>query len=94
MMNKIEHRQFLIRRLKNCKNKLQLRDILKDINEYLEKYNISRGSFEYDNLKNIYDLIKTKLSSDRNFQAENVIKLTESDLLRIIEQVINVRNSD
>jgi hypothetical protein len=62
----------LVKSLTHCENLSELKEVVKEINEFLSKYMISQDSREYQKLEQVLHLMRVKLK--RKFQNENHLK--------------------
>ena len=85
-MTKREKYNDIVKKLKSCKNILELKNISKEINDFVKKYNVSPFSSEYKKIEDLEKLIKIKLK--KRMTESKVIRLDESTLYRIIVEVI------
>ncbi len=83
-MNKRLHYAELIKKLISCKNRLQLSDVVKEINEFNKNYFISENSEEFKKFETLLGLMKIKLRHNGITESKNYI-ISENQLKLIVE---------
>jgi len=72
-MNKRLHYAELIKKLISCKNRLQLSDVVKEINEFNKNYFISENSEEFKKFETLLGLMKIKLRHNGITESKNYL---------------------
>jgi len=83
-MNKRLHYAELIKKLISCKNRLQLSDVVKEINEFNKNYFISENSEEFKKFETLLGLMKIKLRHNGITESKNYL-ISENQLKLIVE---------
>ena len=87
-MNKREILNNLIIKIVSCKTQNELKEIIKEINLFIKEYSIVDNSNEYERLKNAVGIMKIKLKRKFMFDESKSIRITESDLFKIVKLII------
>jgi hypothetical protein len=82
----------LVKKLVSCKNLFEIKDVTKEINTFIRKYEIRENTKEFKKLSDLLSLMKLKVRNEFRLHKESVgkkvIRITESDLNNIIKQTI------
>lgn len=81
----------LVKKLVSCRNIFEIRDITKEINHFVRKYEIRENTKEFKKLSDLLSLMKLKVRNEFRLKEnlnKKVIRITESDLELIIREVV------
>ena len=84
-MNKRLHYAELIKKLISCENRVQLSDVVKEINEFNKNYFISQNSEEFKKFETIIGLMKIKLRHKHGITESKNYLISENQLKLIVE---------
>jgi hypothetical protein len=84
-MNKRLHYAELIKKLVSCENRVQLSDVVKEINEFNKKYFIAQNSEEYKKFETVIGLMKIKLRHKHGITESKNYIISENQLKFIVE---------
>ena len=84
-MNKRLHYAELIKKLISCENRVQLSDVVKEINEFNKNYFISQNSEEFKKFETIIGLMKIKLRHKHGITETKNYLISENQLKLIVE---------
>ena len=87
-MNKREILNDLIKKIISCNTQHELKEIVKDINDFINDYSIVNNSNEYKRLKNAVGIMRIKLKKDFKIDESKTIRVTEFDLVKIVKLII------
>ena len=84
-MNKRLHYAELIKKLISCENRVQLSDVVKEINEFNKNYFISENSEEFKKFETVLGLMKIKLRHKHGITESKNYLISENQLKLIVE---------
>jgi hypothetical protein len=84
-MNKRMHYADLVKKLVSCENRVQLADVVKEINEFNKKYFISQNSEEFKKFETVIGLMKIKLKHKHGITESKNYIISENQLKFIVE---------
>jgi hypothetical protein len=84
-MNKRMHYAELIKKLISCENRVQLSDIVKEINEFNKNYFITQNSEEFKKFETLLGLMKIKLRHKHGITESKNYIISENQLKFIVE---------
>jgi hypothetical protein len=84
-MNKRLHYAELIKKLLSCENRVQLSDVVKEINEFNRNYFISQNSEEFKKFETVIGLMKIKLRHKHGITESKNYIISENQLKFIVE---------
>jgi hypothetical protein len=84
-MNKRMHYAELIKKLISCENRVQLSDVVKEINEFNKNYFISENSEEFKKFETLLGLMKIKLRHKHGITESKNYLISENQLKFIVE---------
>lgn len=84
-MNKRLHYAELIKKLISCENRVQLSDVVKEINEFNKKYFITPSSEEFKKFETVIGLMKIKLKHKHGITESKNYIISENQLKFIVE---------
>jgi hypothetical protein len=84
-MNKRMHYADLVKKLISCENRVQLADVVKEINEFNKKYFISQNSEEFKKFETVIGLMKIKLKHKHGITESKNYIISENQLKFIVE---------
>jgi hypothetical protein len=84
-MNKRMHYAELIKKLISCENRVQLSDIVKEINEFNKNYFIAENSEEFKKFETLLGLMKIKLRHKHGITESKNYLISENQLKFIVE---------
>jgi hypothetical protein len=84
-MNKRMHYADLIKKLVSCENRVQLVDVIKEINEFNKKYLINQNSEEFKKFETLISLMKIKLKHKHGITESKNYMISENQLKFIVE---------
>ena len=84
-MNKRMHYADLIKKLVSCENRVQLVDVIKEINEFNKKYLINQNSEEFKKFETLISLMKIKLKHKHGITEPKNYMISENQLKFIVE---------
>ena len=84
-MNKRLHYAELIKKLISCENRVQLSDVVKEINEFNKNYFISQNSEEFKKFETVIGLMKIKLRHKHGITESKNYLISENQLKFIVE---------
>ena len=84
-MNKRLHYAELIKKLISCENRVQLSDVVKEINEFNKNYFISQNSEEFKKFETVIGLMKIKLRHKHGITESKNYLISENQLKLIVE---------
>ena len=84
-MNKRLHYAELIKKLISCENRVQLSDVVKEINEFNKNYFISENSEEFKKFETLLGLMKIKLRHKHGITESKNYLISENQLKLIVE---------
>ena len=84
-MNKRLHYAELIKKLISCENRVQLSDVVKEINEFNKNYFISQNSEEFKKFETVIGLMKIKLRHKHGITETKNYLISENQLKLIVE---------
>jgi hypothetical protein len=84
-MNKRLHYAELIKKLLSCENRVQLSDVVKEINEFNRNYFISQNSEEFKKFETVIGLMKIKLRHKHGITESKNYLISENQLKLIVE---------
>ena len=84
-MNKRLHYAELIKKLISCENRVQLSDVVKEINEFNKNYFIAQNSEEFKKFETVLGLMKIKLRHKHGITESKNYIISENQLKFIVE---------
>jgi hypothetical protein len=84
-MNKRLHYADLVKKLVSCENRMQLADVVKEINEFNKKYFITPSSEEFKKFETVIGLMKIKLKHKHGITESKNYIISENQLKFIVE---------
>jgi len=84
-MNKRMHYAELIKKLISCENRVQLSDVVKEINEFNKNYFIAENSEEFKKFETLLGLMKIKLRHKHGITESKNYLISENQLKFIVE---------
>ena len=84
-MNKRLHYADLVKKLVSCENRMQLADVVKEINEFNKKYFITPSSEEFKKFETVIGLMKIKLKHKHGLTESKNYIISENQLKFIVE---------
>ena len=84
-MNKRLHYAELIKKLISCENRVQLSDVVKEINEFNKNYFIAENSEEFKKFETLLGLMKIKLRHKHGITESKNYLISENQLKFIVE---------
>jgi hypothetical protein len=84
-MNKRMHYADLVKKLVSCENRVQLSDIVKEINEFNKNYFITQNSEEFKKFETVIGLMKIKLKHKHGITESKNYIISENQLKFIVE---------
>lgn len=84
-MNKRTHYAELIKKLISCENRVQLSDIVKEINEFNKNYFITQNSEEFKKFETLLGLMKIKLRHKHGITESKNYLISENQFKFIVE---------
>ena len=84
-MNKRTHYAELIKKLLSCENRVQLADVVKEINEFNKNYFITQNSEEFKKFETVIGLMKIKLRHKHGITESKNYIISENQLKFIVE---------
>lgn len=84
-MNKRMHYADLIKKLISCENRVQLSDVVKEINEFNKNYFIAENSEEFKKFETLLGLMKIKLRHKHGITESKNYLISENQLKFIVE---------
>lgn len=84
-MNKRLYYAELIKKLISCENRVQLSDVVKEINEFNRNYFISQNSEEFKKFETVLGLMKIKLRHKHGITESKNYLISENQLKLIVE---------
>jgi hypothetical protein len=84
-MNKRMHYAELIKKLISCENRVQLSDVVKEINEFNKNYFIAENSEEFKKFETLLGLMKIKLKHKHGITESKNYLISENQLKFIVE---------
>lgn len=84
-MNKRLHYAELIKKLLSCENRIQLSDVVKEINEFNKNYFITQNSEEFKKFETVIGLMKIKLRHKHGITESKNYLISENQLKLIVE---------
>ena len=84
-MNKRLHYAELIKKLISCENRVQLSDVVKEINEFNKNYFIAQNSEEFKKFETVIGLMKIKLRHKHGITETKNYLISENQLKLIVE---------
>ena len=84
-MNKRMHYADLIKKLLSCENRVQLADVIKEINEFNKNYFITQNSEEFKKFETVIGLMKIKLRHKHGITESKNYIISENQLKFIVE---------
>ena len=84
-MNKRLHYADLVKKLVSCENRMQLADVVKEINEFNKKYFITPSSEEFKKFETVIGLMKIKLKHKHGITESKNYIISENQLEFIVE---------
>ena len=79
------HYADLVKKLVSCENRVQLADVVKEINEFNKKYFISQNSEEFKKFETVIGLMKIKLKHKHGITESKNYIISENQLKFIVE---------
>lgn len=70
-MNPNEEYKDLVSKIISCKNKLELKDVISEINKFIVRYNLPEQSKSFQKLKNLVGMVKKRIKGDSIDESEN-----------------------
>ena len=84
-MNKRRHYAELIKKLISCENRVQLSDVVKEINEFNKNYFIAENSEEFKKFETLLGLMKIKLRHKHGITESKNYLISENQFKFIVE---------
>jgi hypothetical protein len=84
-MNKRMHYDELIKKLISCENRVQLSDVVKEINEFNKNYFIAENSEEFKKFETLLGLMKIKLRHKHGITESKNYLISENQFKFIVE---------
>ena len=84
-MDKRLHYTVLVKKLLSCENRVQLSDVVKEINEFNKKYSITQNSEEFKKFETILGLMKIKLRHKQGLTESKNYIISENQFKLIVE---------
>jgi hypothetical protein len=85
IMNKRMHYADLIKKLISCENRVQLSDVVKEINEFNKNYFITQNSEEFKKFETLLGLMKIKLRHKHGITESKNYLISENQFKLIVE---------